>query len=277
MKHVIKVLLVMLLVLSMATPVFAVEFDFAPSISEKPAPGLMEQGTCEEHEDPAYGWIMDADGNEVQCLHEGQILVTPLQKIDEMHGILPAEVIELMWEVYEELHSGDADLEDVHGLVERIKKELGEYTETHHLSIYELFDVTILDANKNVVRLPDGHSLLVKFDVKFPIGKFLEVMSYAEDHWQLAESVEIAEDGVFVIFDHLCPVVFLVESEDVPGTADPEEGDDESDKPSAGKDDKDDEDVPKTGDTNNPALWGGLSIAALAGLIILMRRGKAEK
>ncbi|MBR3705497.1 MAG: LPXTG cell wall anchor domain-containing protein [Firmicutes bacterium] len=265
MKHIIKILLVMLLVLSMATPAFAVEFDFAPSVSEKPAPGLVALGTCKEHNLPSYGWILDANGNEVQCLHEGQILVTPLHKMDEMHGTLPAEVIALIWEVYEDLHSGDTDLEDVHGLVERIKAELGEYAETHHLSIYELFDVTILDANKNVVPLPDGHSLKVKFDVKFPIGAFLEVMSYAEDHWQLAESVEIVEDGVYVIFDHLCPVVFLVEGDDVPAVDEPDE------------EDGDDKDVPKTGDTSNPALWGATAAAALAGMVFLMRRKKTEK
>jgi len=276
MRNLMRVLLVMLLVLTMTTPVFATEF--APSVSTKPAPELMALGTCEDHGVSAYGWILDANGNKVDCLHEGQILVTPLHKMDEMHGTLPKEVIDLIWEVYEDLHSGDTDLEDVHGLVERIKAELGEYAETHHLSIYELFDVTILDANKNVVQLPDGHSLMVKFDVKIDVNLFLEVMSYAEDHWQLAESVENTGDGVVVIFDHLCPVVFLVESDDIPAGDEPGTstgGEDDGDKPASGDDEE--KDVPKTGDTSNPALWGGLSVAALAGLILLMRRGKTEK
>ena len=292
MKRLFSILVVMILVLAMAVPAFAAPADFVDSIAEKPAPGLLDQGDCEEHDEPVYGWILDANGNQIDCLHEGQIIVTPLHQMDEAeeHGILPQEVIDLIWAVYEDLHSGDVELDDIHGLVERIKAELGEYAESHHVSIYELFDVTILDGDKNVVQLPDGHSLLVKFDVKFPLGAFLEVMSYAEDHWQLAESVEIAEDGVYVVFDHLCPVVFLVEAEDVPGSGEAGEGSgagtgaDDADKPSGGAEGSDGEDgsgsgdSPKTGDESNPALWGGLAAAALAGLGILAgRRRKSAK
>ncbi len=293
MKQLMRVLLVVMMIMAMTVSAFASPLGFVKSVSDKPVPYLLPLGKCPDHGVQSYGWLLDENGNKVQCLHEGQIIVTPLYKFEEgdYHKALTKEVVDLIFQVYEELISDDEVLADVHGLVERIKAELGKHADEDHLSIYELFDVTIIDANGKVFQVPDGYSLMVKFNLQFAMDEFLEVMSYADDHWQLAELVANEGDGVLVRFSHLCPVAFLVESDDAPA------GDDDADKPESGDKedgDKDDEedvqgggqdedkddaqggDNAKTGDESNPALWGGLCLAALAGLLgVLKTRKKA--
>ncbi len=293
MKQLMRVLLVMMLVLTMVAPAFAAPVGFVGSVESKPVAGLLPLGTC-EHGVTAYGWLIDEDGNK-HCLCGKELIVTPLYQFQAgTHpDILPDSVAALMFEVYEELHDGDPDLDDVHGLVETMKAELGKYAELHHLSIYDLYDVSIVDKKTGkLYELPEGYKLMVKFDLQIDTDLFLEVMSFAEDHWQLADHEENQGDGILVIFDHLCPVAFLVQSDDIPTDEEPgvEPGTEDGDKDDESKDDEESEgpaasgdgeggskgDSPKTGDESNPALWGVLCIAALAGLLgVLKARKKA--
>ena len=285
MKQLLRVLLVMTLVLTMVAPAFAT--NFVDSISVKPPVGLLPLGTC-EHGNTVYGWILDENGNKVDCLCGKDIVVTPLHVFEdgEHDARLPQSVVDLIFAVYEDLHSGDTDLADIHGLVATMKEELGKYAEAHHLSIYDLFDVSIIDRKTGeLYEVPEGHSLMVKFDVQIDVDLFVEVMSYAVDHWQLAQHEENQGDGLLVILNHLCPVAILVQSDDIPTDDEPgtEPGgdDQEGEEPSgSGEDDGEDDgeggkgDTPKTGDESNPVLWGGLCAAALAGLLGALKARK---
>lgn len=282
MKQLMRVLLVMVLVLTMVAPAFAAPTEgFVKSINAKPDADLLPLGTCEEHGEEVYGWLIDEEGNK-HCLCDKYIVVTPLYEFQQgtQHPNLPQEVIDLIFEVFETVHS---DLEDVHGLVERIKAELGKLADEDHVAVYELYDITVLDRKTGeVFEIPDGHKLQVRLDVSIAVEKFLEIMSYAEDHWQLAEKVVNTGTYIDVTFDHLCPVALLVEVDDADIPADDEPGDEDGDKEdgeATGSEGSDGAaggkgDTPKTGDESNPALWGGLCAVALAGLLGILKARK---
>lgn len=296
MKNVMRVLMVMILVLAMVTPSFAANTGFVGSINEKPSTGLMSLGT-DEH-GVIYGIIYDPNGKQVACLHEGDIIVTPLAKIDSMGDILSQDTIKLMWKVYKDMQSGKTDLADIEDLQDRVWDELGKHMDANDLVVRELFDVTILNGEYLNLVQKDGYTLKIKFNLQLDVKAFLEIMSYVENHWELAESIENTGDGIVVVLEHLCPVAFLVEED---GADDSDNsGKDDANKPGSDSNGNDANDSNgsnganggqdgngsdsnsdangKTGDESNPALWGGLAVVALAGIAVLVgRRKKAEK
>lgn len=309
MKNVMRVLMVMILVLAMVTPSFAANTGFVGSIDEKPATGLMSLGT-DEH-GIIYGIIYGPDGKQVACLHEGDIIVTPLAKIDSMGDILSQDTIKLMWKVYRDMQAGKTDLADIEDLQDRVWDELGKHMDANDLVVRELFDVTILNGEYLNLVQKDGYTLKIKFNLQLDVKAFLEVMSYVENHWELAESIENTGDGIVVVLEHLCPVAFLVEEDGAddsdnsskddankpgsdankPGSdsngnddngANDSNGSNDSNGANGGQDgngsDSNSNANGKTGDESNPALWGGLAVVALAGIAVLFgRRRKAEK
>lgn len=298
MKNVMRVLMVMILVLSMVTPSFAANTGFVGSISDKPATGLLPIGT-DEH-GLVYGIIYDPNGKQVACLHEGDIIATPLANIDNMGSILSQDTIKLMWKVYKDMQSGKTDLADIEDLQDRVWDELGKHMDANDLVLRELIDVTILNSEYLNLVQKDGYTLKIKFNLQLDVKAFLEIMSYVENHWELAESIENTGDGIVVVLEHLCPVAFLVEED---GADDSDNsGKDDANKPGSdsngndngandsngfngangGQDgngsDSNSNANGKTGDESNPALWGGLAVVALAGIAVLVgRRKKAEK
>lgn len=306
MKNLMRALMVMILVLAMVTPSFAANTGFVGSISDKPATGLLPIGT-DEH-GLVYGIIYDPNGKQVACLHEGDIIATPLANIDNMGDILSQDTIKLMWKVYRDMQAGKTDLADIEDLQDRVWDELGKHIDANDLVLRELIDVTILNGEYLNLVQKDGYTLKIKFNLQLDVKAFLEIMSYVENHWELAESIENTGDGIVVVLEHLCPVAFLVE-EDGADDSDNSSKDDankpgsDANKPGSDSNGNDDNGANdsngsnganggqdgngsdsnsnangKTGDESNPALWGGLAVVALAGIAVLFgRRRKAEK
>ena len=86
-------------------------------------------------------------------------------------------------------------------------------------------------------------------DFKVKDAKFVQVVIYKDDKWQLIENVELIEDGAIVCteYEDFCPVAVLVPA------------------------DFETVDTPSTGSaTNNSALlWSGVAVVALAGIVVL--------
>lgn len=249
MRKFLSICITFMMVLALAAPAFATEF--VPSISMKPPLDLDIMG--EENNEPWYGEIVDENGEVIQKLYEDDIIVTPLAEIDDAD--IPQDAKELLKEVYEDLMDGTTSLEDVEGLMEKVKEALGEEAVADDLVIRDLFDVTVVDPDA-IELLAEGNRLRVTFDTDFDPEDFLAVMTY-DDGWKLAYDYVINEDGtVTVILEKDGPVAFLTTAREMYA---------------------DGEDIPATGDTTNIALWAGAGVAAAALLVLLMRRRRNEE
>lgn len=244
MRNIVKVCIAMMMVLAMAVPTFAT--DFVESINVKPSPDLVIMG--EDDKGPYYGLIIDEDGNVVDKVYGGDITVTPLGGIDESE--LPEDVKQLVIDLYEDLTDGTATLEDVEGLLEKLKEALGEEAGLGDLTIRDLFYVDITDPEL-LELLENGHKLKITFDLGLDGDEFFQVLSYL-DQWELAYNVQVNDDGtVTVILNQVGPIAFLTAAQDMFA---------------------DGENIPATGDTTNILLWAGLGAGAAALLVLLLKR-----
>lgn len=78
MKKIISLMLVLIMCLSIAMPVFAAEDTFVPSISEKDGPQLVT--ITDDEGNPAIGKVPDADGNVIDYIDEDCLVVTPVSQ-----------------------------------------------------------------------------------------------------------------------------------------------------------------------------------------------------
>jgi len=262
MKKFAKVLLVVMLVMSMVTPVFAAN-DFVGSIDVKPSPELAPVGSDAN----VYGVVTDANGNPVLNLGPTEIIVTPISGINSATHLTQTEK-DIFHDVYGDLKDGDVELKDIDGLTESVKDALGNWAEAHHMVVRDVFDVKIVGQNADAAydHLENGGKLTVKFAVSIPTGDHVEVMSYADTEWQLALDVTNNGSSLAVVFNHLCPVAILVDNVD--GNPGGGQGGGEGGQGGSG--------TPETGDNSQPLLWGGICVAAAAGLLIALKARKKE-
>ena len=272
MKKIIRVLLVVMLVMSMVTPAFAVE-DFVGSIPGRPDTGLCQMGTDEEGE-PYFGIVTDEKGNTTHYIYKGQIIATPYAKIDAS-AVLPQSTKDLMHKVHGELEDGTVKLSDVPGLADRVKDKLGADVDVDStIVVYDLYDVAVI--NPEALGIGAGSTLTIKFNLSIDTDRFLDVMAYNGTGWDLVPYFSNDGQTVTVTFNHLCPVAFLVDVADDGGDNEGTVGGDEDQ-------DKDDEgtgedvDQPETGDDRNPLLWGGICAAAALGVVLLVFLSKRDK
>lgn len=226
-----------MMILVMTVPTFAA--DFVPSIGEKPSPEIEK------------GEIVDGDGNKIEDLFGGDIIITPIGGVDDAD--IPQDAKDKLEESYKELlNSG---LGAIEGLVDKLKDALGDEADADDLTIRDLFDVTVTDPDILEI-IKDGGKLKVTFNVNMDADEFLAVLVYVDGEWVLASNYIINADGtVTVVLDQLGPVAFLTAARDMYA---------------------DGQNIPSTGDATNVALWAGAGVAAAA-LLLLMRRHQREE
>ncbi len=268
MKKIIRVLLVVMLVMSMVTPAFAAE-DFMGSISGRPDTGLAQIGTDEDG-NPYYGIITDVNGNITHYIYKGQIIVTPYAKIDAS-TVLPQSTKDLMHEVYADLEDGTVKLSDVPGLADKVKDKFGADVDVDSkIVVYDIYDVTVI--NPEALGIGAGSTLTINFNISIDTDRFLEVMAYNGNGWSL---VPFTNNGgtITVTLSGTGPVAFLVDVADDGGDDNGTVGgDDDQDK-----EDEEETTQPETGDDRNPLLWGGICVAAILGVAILVFLSKRDK
>lgn len=237
MKNIVKICITFMMILVMTVPTFAA--DFVPSIGEKPSPEIEK------------GEIVDGDGNKIEDLFGGDIIITPIGGIDDAD--IPQDAKDKLEESYKELlNSG---LGAIEGLVDKLKDALGDEADADDLTIRDLFDVTVTDPDILEI-IKDGGKLKVTFNVNMDADEFLAVLVYVDGEWVLASNYIINADGtVTVVLDQLGPVAFLTAARDMYA---------------------DGQNIPSTGDAANGVLWAGAGVAAAA-LLLLMRRHQREE
>jgi len=190
MKKLVNILLVLVMLFSIAVPAAAVNEDFVPSITEKDAPELVEQGT-DENGQPIYGEVVDADGNVVFSVGDGVIRITPLSKLEELRKIdVPAADM----------------LEFVYEFLQKNSYYFGRET-----VVRDLFDVTVVSRELEEALAPKGQTITLRFNLNVAADTELEVRTYKNDEW--VDVVDVVNNGdgtVSVTFEDFCPVAFIV-------------------------------------------------------------------
>lgn len=190
MKKLVNILLVLVMLFSIAVPAAAVTDDFVPSITDKGAPELVEQGT-DENGQPIYGQVVDAEGNSVFTVGEGVIRITPLAELEELREIdVPAAEM----------------LEYVFDFLQKNSYYFGKNT-----VVRDLFDVTVLSAELEEALAPKGQTITLRFNLHVAPETKLSVRSYKNDEW--VDVVDVVNNGdgtVSVTFEDFCPVAFIV-------------------------------------------------------------------
>lgn len=192
MKKIVMLLAAVMLVASLACPAFAAEDDFVPSITYKGAPEIVP--VEDDNGDSAIGVIVDAEGEIVDYVGEGGLVIIPLSG----EGEIAAE----LKDIYEELLAGTMTL---------------PYEGDKDMVIMDLVDVSWVSEDGADQIEAEGTVLTVTFKLGVAADVEVTAMTYKNDAWNPIEKVVNNGDGtVTCTFEHLCPVAFAVATEDAP-------------------------------------------------------------
>lgn len=200
MKKALSVLLSLIMVFSVSAVAFAAEGDFRPSVDSKDHPVIVPQDFNGVSFDAL---ILDENDDVVEGIHivtekkpDGQIIVTAYSEKDVADDRVDVVYFEAS---YQEI------------LDARSLKELNDLIPLG-MVVRDFFDVTLVGAYKDIFK--EGKKLQIRFDIGAQLKEKLMVLTRCSDEsgWEFVESVTINPDGtVTVIFDRLCPVIFLTE------------------------------------------------------------------
>lgn len=212
MKKAISLILSLLMVFSLSIVGFAAEDDFRPSVDSKDHPVIVPQDFNGVSFDAL---ILDANNNVIEGIHlvtyknaDGEIIVTAYSEKDVADDRVDVVYFEAS---YKEILSA------------RSLKELNELIPLG-MVVRDFFDITLVGTYKDIFK--DGKKLQIRFDLGAELKDKLMVLTRCSDEsgWEFVESVTINPDGtVTVVFDRLCPVIFVTEDTGVvqsPATSD---------------------------------------------------------
>ena len=184
MKKIICMTVALLMCLCAVTPAFASE-GFVPSISYKDHPHVSFPVT-----------LVDNDGNEIDKIEEGCLVVTSIGEVDESKDI-PEDARKELKEVYEKLKDGSMEL-PTDGKQDYV--------------VRDLFDVSLICTDGHKEQLEqEGVYLEVTFDLKIGTDTDVVVKVFLDGEWVSVPKVTNNGDGtVTVLFEDICPVAFAV-------------------------------------------------------------------
>lgn len=187
MKRAIVWTVMLTLLVCLASPVFAAEF--VPSITDKNSPDIVpEEGNA--------GAIVDPNGDIIDYIPEGQLIITPVSQVDTSKDI-PEEAREQLKELYEDLLSGDSVLPYPDGI------------DPEDMVIRDLFDVSI----KGELDLGDN-GLQVTFDLDVDGKTEVYGFAFVNGEWMILDNMVNNGDGTMtVILPGVCQVAFAVEAD----------------------------------------------------------------
>lgn len=201
MKKFIACLTVLLICLSMAVPAAALETEFVPSISVKPAPEIVPGVDGEG--DPYIALLME-DGEIIDYIDEHCLVITPVAEA-KTSTLIPDYAEEMLLDVYAKLTSGEMTIP--------YDKHNAKLDETNMI-VRDLFDATWLCEDHPVMLEPEGVVLQITFDLGVKANENVYCMTYKNSEWNPIVSCTNNGDGtVTCVFEHLCPIEFSVEGE----------------------------------------------------------------
>ena len=200
MKKTICLVIALVMCLSIAAPAFAAENGFVPSITYKPNPEIVP--VIGDDGEEYIGVIRDKDGNVLDYVGHGCILITPIAHVWDEEIVVPADVERLLTYVYEELTANRMTIP-----YEKHEADLN----SANMVIRDLFDVRwACDEHPNMLE-EEG----VVFEIIFDLGIMAEtevyVMTYDEeaDEWSpIVKAVNNGDGTLTCTFEHLCAIEF---------------------------------------------------------------------
>ena len=231
MRRIVTLLLVLVLCISLACPVFADEF--VPSISDKNAPEIVPGKDPDGK--PTIGRILK-DGEVIDYIYEHCLVITPVSQA-KTSTLIPDAAEELLLDVYAKLNSGAMQLP-----YEKISSKL----DPKKMVIRDLFDASWLCKEHPEMVAPAGVTVEITFDLGVGKNTDVYVMTYKNNAWNSIVSVENNGDGtVTCVLEDFCPIAFAVQQ----GSSTP---------PS------------QTGDTADLTLWIALLAVSALGLVAVV-------
>ena len=243
MRKLICLITALILCVSIAAPAYASEYGFVPSITYKPSPEIIP---VEKDGEEFIGIIRDKNGEIIDYVGHGCLLITPIAHVwdEEIH--VPAEIEQLLIKIYDALNDGSMKIP-----YDKHEADL----DAANMVIRDLFDARwICEEHKAMVE-EEGVTLEITFDLGVVADTEVFVMTYDEvaDEWTpIVKTVNNGDGTITCTFEHLCAIEFSV--------------------PVAGVGDN----RPQTGDTANIGLWIAVIAAAVTMLVAIFVIGKKK-
>lgn len=215
MRKLICMLIALVMCLSIAAPAYAAESDFVPSITYKPNPEIVPVENEEGQE--FIGVIRDENGDIIDYVGHGCLLITPIAHVWDEEVEVPADVERLLTFVYEELNSNNMEIP-----YEKHEADL----DPANMVIRDLFDARWACEEHREMIEKEGVTFEITFDLGVVADAQIFVMTYDEDanEWSpIVKTVNNGDGTVTCTFEHLCAIEFsmpiaaaTVPVEDVP-------------------------------------------------------------
>lgn len=200
MRKLICLMIALVMCLTIAVPAYAAESDFVPSITYKPNPEIVPVENEEGEE--SIGVIRDGNGEIIDYVDHGCLLVTPIAHVWDEEIEVPAEVEQLLTFVYEELNSNNMEIPyDKHGVD----------LDPANMVIRDLFDARWSCEEHREMIEKEGVVFEITFDLGVVADAQIFVMTYDEEanEWSpIVKTVNNGDGTVTCTFEHLCAIEF---------------------------------------------------------------------
>ena len=202
MKRFLSIVTALLLCLSLAIPAFAAQDveGFVPSIIYKPTPEFVP--VYDENGESYIGVIKDAEGEVVDFVDLGCLIITPIAHVWDESIEVPAEIEELLLFLYNGLNDGSMKIP-----YEKHEADL----DPENMVIRDLFDARWACEEHPKMLEPEGVVLELTFDLGVVPEAEIYVQSYDEATgvWSpIVSAVNNGDGTVTCVFEHLCGIEF---------------------------------------------------------------------
>ena len=199
MKKIFSALVALLLCCAMVTSAFA--GDFTPSVSNKGAPDIVP--VYDQNGNPQLGTLNGASGSVDSYVEDDCLIVTSIANLADSDEIPDSSAAMLLF-VYNGLSSGEMQLP---------YDKMGYGLSADNTAIRDLFDVTWMCGDHPEELNEPGTTLTLTFDLGIAPGTKVHALTYKNNEWNpIAKVINNGNGTVTCVFEHLCPVAFVVET-----------------------------------------------------------------
>lgn len=251
MRKLICLIAAMMLILSLPLGVFATSGSFVPSVTYKEGPAVQEVKT--ETGSAAVGVVVDKQGNTSSYVEKECLVITPISAMiltkpevitpteapateetlapgetaateeteatEVTEATVPSAVSEetaQLLEVYVALEEGTMEIP--YEKIEGVDEEKAEKMVVLDLAsvTWVCDEVNCQHDHKGAVE-EEGVTFQVTFDLGVAPDTEIYAMTYKNDEWNpIVSTVNNGDGTVTCVFEHLCPVAFVVNSDTLP-------------------------------------------------------------
>ncbi|MBQ8623945.1 MAG: hypothetical protein IJ424_06215 [Oscillospiraceae bacterium] len=200
MKKVISLLTALMLCLTMACSVYAVEDPFVPSINYRNDALLVS--IKDDAGNVASGLLRDADGNIIAYVYDSCLSITSIAEALDFRYAMPEDIREELVDVYNELNDETVKLP---------YDELDTDLRPADIAIRELIDATLACDDHAAELKKEGVVIELIFDLGIDKDASVFAFTYIEGEWGTIVNVVNNGDGtVTCTFEDLCPIALCV-------------------------------------------------------------------